>query len=364
MYVSPPQPSADALAGGTGLSRPDLTAVDVFCGSGAVTAVLRSSGFQVLGALDKDPIACATFRMNHPGVRLFEHDARAIDLGLLKAACAIADGGLDILVFCAPCQPFSSQNRNRVGDPRASLLLESIRFAAVLQPRCIFFENVRGLGTPVYAALREALSDGLRRLGYTLSSPRVVDGASVGVPQSRIRCVMIAAKSAAAVAAFDSVELSKGSATVRDAIGSLRVLGAGEHDPDDDLHYARDHRPVALARMAEVPKDGGSRKALPANLRLACHVRSRGHPDVYGRMRWDGVAPTLTSGCTDLTRGRFGHPDQDRAITLREAALLQTFPNDYVFFGNRRQIATQIGNAVPPTMMRALLPALCAALAS
>ena len=115
---------------------------------------------------------------------------------------------------------------------------------------------------------------------------------------------------------------------------------------------------MALERLKYIPRDGGSRDSLPNRLQLACHKGHKGHPDVYGRMTWDAVAPTLTTGCTDLTRGRFGHPRDDRAVTLREAARLQTFPDNYRFLGNSKEIATQIGNAVPIRLIEQLAPTL------
>ncbi|MNP44876.1 putative BsuMI modification methylase subunit YdiO [compost metagenome] len=140
--------------------------------------------------------------------------------------------------------------------------------------------------------------------------------------------------------------------TVRDAIGFLPSLRSGETS-GDPLHRARKHHAITLERLKHIPKDGGSRSALPEYLQLACHKnKSNDFPDVYGRMKWSGVAPTLTTGCTDLTRGRFVHPEDDRALSLREAALLQTFPKDYMFFGNSGQVARQIGNAVPVEMAR------------
>ena len=146
--------------------------------------------------------------------------------------------------------------------------------------------------------------------------------------------------------------------TVRNAIGDLKSLRSGEADPDDALHFARNHRLVTLERLKYIPRDGGSRDSLPYELQLECHKRHKGHPDVYGRMAWDAVAPTLTTGCTDLTRGRFGHPRDDRAVTLREAARLQTFPDNYRFIGNSKEIASQIGNAVPVEFIKHLAPTL------
>jgi DNA (cytosine-5)-methyltransferase 1 len=165
---------------------------------------------------------------------------------------------------------------------------------------------------------------------------------------------MIASRSQAALELFVCAKFKKKSSTVRKAIGDLPKLANGACDPRDPLHHARTHCDLALLRLANIPKNGGSRFALPPELVLKCHRGSKAFPDVYGRMHWDEVAPTLTTGCDDVTRGRFAHPEQDRAITLREAALLQSFPLRYQFCGNRRDIARQIGNAVPVRMFEGL----------
>lgn len=335
------------------------TSVDLFCGSGAVSAALRRSGFNVLTAVDNDPVACRTYRLNHPEVDLLEADIRSVDPDdVLERHPAAADLGL--LVVCAPCQPFSSQNRKRGEDERAALLLETARFTAALAPHCILLENVPGLANSTNISVLSSLGERLRSLGYLLSRPRKIDAATLGVPQRRVRCVMVASRSTEALALFEGTEFPTSRRTVRDAIGDLSELRSGQRDAQDALHYARTHQPIVLERLAAIPRDGGSRSELPPHLALRCHHgrARRSFSDVYGRMRWDAAAPTLTTGCTDVTRGRFAHPEQDRAITLREAALLQTFPRDYVFAGNRRQIATQIGNAVPVAMVEALLPAL------
>jgi DNA (cytosine-5)-methyltransferase 1 len=150
--------------------------------------------------------------------------------------------------------------------------------------------------------------------------------------------------------------------SVKMAISDLPQLASGQADAEDTLHFAREHQAIALERLGHIPKNGGSRDALPERLWLACHRDRRGHPDVYGRMRWEDVAPTLTTGCTDLTRGRFAHPRDNRAISLREAARLQTFPDSYRFAGSAKHIAVQIGNSVPVRFIEALVPVLRAAL--
>ena len=334
-----------------------LRAVDLFCGSGAVTAGLSPS-FDVVAAVDCDDLACRTYAANHPGVRLFERDIRELDpREIIDATAGAAEP--DLLVVCAPCQPFSNQNRHKGDDPRATLVLQAARYAAVLRPKGILFENVPGI-TGVYEELSRALAD----IGYRVGLPRKVNAADLGVPQRRLRCVMFAARTAEAVERFATAELSAPRKTVGDVLRGLMPLQSGQVDPGDPLHSARKHAPIALSRLRSIPVDGGSRSALPPELRMRCHEAKRGYPDVYGRMAWDDVAPTLTTGCTDVTRGRFAHPEQDRAITLREAALLQTFPPGYVFHGPRKRVATQIGNAVPVAMVGAMVPAIVHALAA
>lgn len=324
------------------------TAVDLFSGSGAVTAGLKQEGFEVVAAVDSDLIACETYSINHPEVKLISEDIKKINPADVHS---ILNGrALDLLVVCAPCQPFSSQNRKKAAsDPRMDLIFECVKFVRVLNPAVIFFENVPGI---VNAGLLELLSKRLKRIGYKLSNPLNVDAATLGVPQRRERCILVASKSDEIVKFFGVTLAAAEQKTVRDAIGFLPSLRSGETS-QDPLHRARKHHAITLERLKYIPKDGGSRKSLPENLQLACHKnRDNDFPDVYGRMKWSGVAPTLTTGCTDLTRGRFVHPEDDRALTLREAALLQTFPKDYIFFGNSGQVARQIGNAVPVEMAR------------
>jgi len=338
--------------GGMGMGSDNVTAIDLFCGSGAVTEGLKAEGFTVLAAVDLDPISCQTYQLNHPEVHLEEKDIELLSPKQLRSKTA-HEGRIDLLVVCAPCQPFSSQNRKRANnDPRTHLVLDSIKFIAEFKPRLIFYENVRGiLSTEIMTLLASRLTD----LGYALGIPKVIDAADCGVPQRRERCIAVAApEQGLADRFYNMIEFSP-RVSVVEAIGSLPHLAAGEHDPDDPLHFARCHHPIAIERLRRIPKDGGSRSALPEHLELRCHKgRAGDFPDVYGRMKWDDVAPTLTTGCTDLTKGRFAHPTDDRAITLREAALLQSFPATYRFFGNAGQIARQIGNAVPVAMVRTM----------
>ena len=334
-------------------------AVDLFSGSGAVSAGL-SPTFEIVAAVDNDLEACRTYRANHPKVRLFERDITRLTPKEIILAVPRAKGA-DLLVVCAPCQPFSNQNRHKGGnDGRAGLVLQAARFAKALQPKLILFENVPGLvGT---TGVHDELGEALTRVGYHFGRPRRLNAADLGVPQRRVRCVMFAARSPEAVERLTTARFSAPASNVAQAIGHLPTLRSGETDPTDPMHHARVHSSIALRRLAAIPHDGGSRDSLPAALRLRCHEGKKGYPDVYGRMSWSDVAPTLTTGCTDITRGRFAHPDQDRAITVREAALLQSFPPGYTFCGSLKAIARQIGNAVPPAMVAGMVPALVDAL--
>lgn len=330
-----------------------LTALDLFCGCGGMTAGLKQAGFSVLAAVDNDPSACATYSANHEEVYLYCEDIHRIDPQDMKARFYPQVPAL--MAVCAPCQPFSSQNRRRGRDPRSQLILQSIRFAETLRPLVIVFENVPGLARKGSSPILTELRKSLEALGYSLGSPQLVDAADYEVPQRRKRCVLFACLQGKSPR-MGSPKTPRGNRIhVRDVFLGLSALPKpGDKAPTDALHFARKHQEIALRRLAHIPKDGGGRSSLPPELRLACHRNDTDFPDVYGRMKWDDVAPTLTTGCTDITKGRFAHPEEDRAISLREAARLQTFADDFDFTGNPSEIARQIGNAVPVKLAKAL----------
>lgn len=334
------------------------TAVDLYSGCGSVTGGLTKRHFRVIAAIDNDPIACATYRKNHPSTHLIEGDIRSISPHSISDL--LPDNvQLDLLVVCAPCQPFSNQNKYKSEqDDRQKLILQSVRFAEVLNPQIIMFENVPGLAGDKFTAILEELIRGLKNIDYTCGNPVRVNAADYQVPQRRERCLLFATKGGAPPLPPSPMTSNGLRASVQDAFKGLRRLRSGEKDTKDHLHFARNHKKIVLDRLKHIPKNGGSRFSLPPHLELDCHKGKKGYPDVYGRMKWEDVAPTLTTGCTDLTKGRFVHPEDDRAITLREAARLQTFPDKYKFCGNSGQIATQIGNAVPMKLVESLAPTL------
>lgn len=323
------------------------TAVDLFCGCGGLTLGLKRARFRVLGAVDNDPLAVKTYRLNHRSTHVWERDIRKLTIAELRRKLDLRRGQLDLLAGCPPCQGFSSiRTRNgahAIVDDRNDLVFEFIRFARGLRPKAIMLENVPGLAAdPRLGELYERLAD----LGYR-PRHRVRDAASFLVPQRRRRLILLAGYRSDLTFAQEAEERR----TVRDALAALPPSGASG-DKLHDLPELRSDRIRALIRR--IPADGGSRSDLGTDAQLRCHRDFAGFHDVYGRMLWDEVAPTITSGCINPSKGRFLHPAEDRAITLREAALLQGFPSDYRFALDRGKYATAalIGNALPPEFVR------------
>lgn len=323
------------------------TAIDLFSGCGGLTQGLRDAGFAVGAAIEIDALAAETYAANHPDVKLFNADIRGIPASEVMKACGLAKGELDLLAGCPPCQGFSrirlNNKKERMDDPRNRLIDEVLRLIGELQPKVVMLENVPNLAryTRYLNFKRE-----LRKLGYDVVD-KVLDVADFGVPQRRKRLVVLASR-LGQISHPLPVDERK---TVRDAIARLpaNILKS------DPLHNLDEKRSDRVRRLIQaIPKDGGSRTALSAGLILKCHEEQDGFYDVYGRMKWDDVAPTITGGCINPSKGRFLHPTEDRAITLREAAILQSFPPGYVFSLRRGKYAAaeMIGNALPPLFSR------------
>lgn len=337
------------------------TMIDLFSGCGGVTTGFKSKGFKVLAAVEYDPVIAQTYRFNHPEVMLLEDDIRNASPVDIMEQCHLKAGELTVLSVCAPCQPFSKQNRQRKNDERALLILETVRFVETLLPKFLFIENVPGLTHNI--KVLDQLITGLKKLGYEVSDPQVVDAVNYGVPQFRKRLILMGTRLGISLVMPEITHFSPATAiqngkqkwkTVRDAFIGLPLLNSGEECPTDPLHKARNHSNLNLERLKNIPPNGGSRDCLPEELQLTCHRKNNvGYRDVYGRMSFDKPSNTLTTGCTNFTKGRFAHPIENRAITPREAARLQTFPDTYKFFGSYDQISAQIGNAVPVKLAEA-----------
>lgn len=322
-------------------------AVDLFSGCGGLTLGLKRAGFRVVGAIEKDALSVETYKENHPNTTVWLSDIRDIGSTAVLGALKLRKGELDMLAGCPPCQGFSTlvtkNGLHRIDDPRNKLIYEFLRFVEGLMPKTIMMENVPDLAKTMRF---KRFCKRLRNLGYQLEY-RILNVADYGVPQRRRRLVLLGGR-------FSAVPFAERDATrqtVRDALGTItskRLL-------DDPLHDITDKRaPHIKDLIKKIPKDGGSRTDLPNRNQLRCHKQFDGFRDVYGRMAWDDVAPTITSGCINPSKGRFLHPTKNRTITLREAALLQGLPISYHISLRKGKYAAaaMIGNALPPEFAR------------
>jgi DNA (cytosine-5)-methyltransferase 1 len=320
--------------------------VDLFCGVGGLTHGLIRGGIQVVAGVDIDPQCKFPYESNNSAVFI---EKNVSDLSASELSAMFGDAKLRLLSGCAPCQPFSTysrkgrQNRN---DTKWDLVSDFGRLVRESQPHFVTMENVpQLLDHDVFKAFLEELE------GYK-TWWNIVDCAEYGVPQTRKRFVLIASR-------FGEIELvspksfGRIDSTVRKAISHLPPLQAGSFDSNDELHAASSLSDLNLLRI-KASSPGGTWRDWDRSLVAQCHRKASGqtYPSVYGRMEWDALSPTITTQCFGFGNGRFGHPEQDRAISLREAAILQTFPDDYKFLapGERvrfNKFGRLIGNAVP-----------------
>ncbi|WP_230532194.1 DNA cytosine methyltransferase [Microvirga roseola] len=345
------------------LTRAQVHAIrvyDFFSGCGGTSAGLQNAGMVPIVALDMDGEALETFRLNFPDAHAIKSDIRTVLTRDLEPYFERQRTVPILFSACAPCQPFSKQNRQKKeADARISLLTELTRFLERFRPELLFVENVPGLqefSEDEDGPLHDLVTV-LDRLGYWHTA-RVILAQDYGVPQNRRRLVLVAS----AFGPIDLPEQTHGPGrapyrTVWDAIGHLPHLEAGESDTSVPNHYACKLSPLNLERIRAVG-EGGGRLAWDERLQLDCHRTVKGYSDVYGRMSWGKPSPALTTRCISLSNGRFGHPEQDRAISIREAACIQTFPKDFIFVGTVNGMARQIGNAVPPDLATSIGKAL------
>lgn len=334
--------------------RPRVTAVDLFCGAGGLSEGLQAAGIAVVAGIDVDDSCAFPFESNieAPFISRDVRDIRASHLESLWS-----EGSARLLAGCAPCQPFSAYRRgaDTSGEAQWPLLLEFARLIDEIRPELVTMENVpRVRSSSVFAEFVV----GLESLGYYVDWKSCY-GPRFGLPQSRRRLVLLASR-LGPIAVPEGDEQSATTATVRHAIGALPPVAAGQTDSRDALHTARAMSDLNLQRI-RASSPGGTWRDWPTELLAPCHRRVSGASfgNVYARMEWDKPAPTITTLAHNFGAGRFGHPDQDRPLTLREAAILQGFPPGYRFTrqgarANMSVLGRLIGNAVPPPIAAAI----------
>jgi DNA (cytosine-5)-methyltransferase 1 len=333
-----------------------LKAVDFFCCSGGVTHGFRKAGIKVLGGIDIEGVYKNTYEKNNKGSKFLEADVAKLHPEDLISAFGISKD-MDNLIFvgCSPCQYYTTIQTDKTKSTETKLLLEEFkRFVDYFNPAYIFIENVPGLETREGSPLAN-FKLFIQEKGYAFKD-KIVNAAHYNVPQNRRRYVLIASR------LDKNIVIPEGNKedikTVKQAIGNLKSIPAGFRDKSDLKHWTAELKPINLERIKNTSHNGGTRLDWKniESLQLNCY-KDKDHtfPDVYGRMYWDQPAPTITTKFHSISNGRFGHPEQDRAISLREGAILQSFPEDYKFYSDSMVIiARMIGNAVPPELSKAV----------
>jgi len=323
--------------------------VDLFCGVGGLTCGLKKAGLNVVAGYDIDKKCKYPYVFNNDTLFFNKNieDVHGEEINEL-----LVDYDIKVLAGCAPCQPFSSHQKDKKDRSKHKdwkLLYQFARLVEETKPHIVSMENVPELEKE---KVFEDFVNVLKRLNYNVTY-EIVNAANYGVPQRRKRLLLLASK----IKNISFIEAThKKPITVKEAIGQLPEVNAGEENDVDRLHITSSLSDTNLKRIQH-SKPGGSWKDWPDDLMLKCHRKKQGqtYTSVYGRMKWDDVSPTITTQFTGYGTGRFGHPVQDRALTLREGAILQSFPENYAFLAPNedvviKDISRQIGNAVPPRL--------------
>lgn len=338
----------------------DFSVIDLFCGIGGLTHGFVKEGFTVAAGIDFDQSCQYAYERNNKTQFLHK------DIGSLgsKELSTLFGDKRRILIGCAPCQPYSTFNRkkdvieNSDADPRWKLLYSFSALIREVKPEIISMENVPLLKNYRGGQVFNDFVQSLEAMGYHITCD-IFNAQDYGVPQRRKRLVLLGSLHSK-ISMIAPTHKVGNHVTVRQAIGNLSPINDGEIDKNDKLHRSRKLTELTKRRI-QATKEGGSWKDWDEELKLACHKKGGGgkYNSVYGRMQWDDVAPTMTTYCVGLNNGRFGHPEQDRAISLREAALLQSFPKGYSLIDSKSTFsimntAKHIGNAVPVLLGKAI----------
>ena len=329
--------------------------IDLFCGIGGLSYGLKCQGMKILAGFDLD-YTCQYAYETNTGGKFYYRDVKTISGDEINKLYSQKKNVIKVLAGCAPCQPFSSyafKNKNKDKD-KYNLLYEFGRLVKEVHPDIVTMENVPAIASFKLKSVLADFVEVLQNEGYNVKY-KVVYCPDYGIPQTRKRLVLLASR-LGNIDLISPTHKKENYVTVKDAIGHLPPLEAGQGCPTDALHRCRALSSLNLQRLKSTPY-GGSWKDWPTDLMLECHKKESGKSfgSVYGRMVWEEPSPTMTTLCTGIGNGRFGHPVQNRAISAREAALFQTFPITYKFFPNEYEVSLTkasryIGNAVPPKL--------------
>ena len=328
-----------------------LKAIDFFSGAGGLTHGLKAAGIKVIAGVDNDGTCKDTFELNNTGAVFLERDITRYQPSELQKDLKIQKND-DLMVFagCAPCQFWSIIRTSKEKSKKTkNLILDFQRFVEYFKPGFVIVENVPGISSKAGSPMGHFIS-ALEKLGYNVTHD-VTDMSLYGVPQKRRRFTLLASR----VAPVSLPKPTGKKLTVRDVLGEkngFTRIKAGTVDSTDFLHSAARLSDKNAERIRMTSKDGGDRSAWQSKKKyqLACYASGeKKFYDTYGRMWWDRPSPTITTKFFSVSNGRFTHPEENRAISLREGATLQTFPKDYKFIGRSfASVAKMIGNAVPP----------------
>lgn len=347
-------------------------AVDLFCGAGGLSAGLKKSGFQIYLGIDIDEAALKTYKHNFKRTKLLKKDIKLVTGDEVTKLTGIKKHDNFLLAGCPPCQGFSSLGKRDANDEKNRLVYEYVRLIYELEPTFILMENVPGMSRGVGKDIFKIVVEQLQR-AYNIQYD-TLNAADYGVPQIRKRLVLhgirkdiyekiLSNRKETQIEFLPKPTHSKAKksgykewVTVGDIIMDLPVLKAGDECEDITIknHIARKLSQTNIERLQEIRNSGGNRQNVSERLKLECHKKENvSYIDTYGIMDVKKPAPTITSGCTIISKGRYGHPTQNRGLSVREAARLQSFEDSFEFIGNVGDMSLQIGNAVPPKLAQA-----------
>jgi DNA (cytosine-5)-methyltransferase 1 len=334
--------------------KPGLKAVDFFCCAGGVTCGFRQAGIKVLGGIDIDGVYKETYEKNNRGAKFIQRDIAHLTPAELARKLKLRRN-MDNLIFvgCSPCQYYTSMQTDKSKSAKGKLLLDEFkRFVEYFSPGYVFIENVQGIETRKESPLSK-FKEFLKEQGYTMDDT-VVNTADYKVPQNRRRYILVATRIAPKI--FVPKRARGKMKTVKDAIGKLPSVPANHREKRQRKHWTAHLQEINLRRLRHTSHDGGTRLEWKDNeeLQLECYKgKDETFWNVYGRLYWDQPSSTITTKFHSISNGRFGHPDQDRALSIREGANLQSFPRSYRFYSDSIETAARmIGNAVPPELSK------------